>query len=82
MGAAGVSGAGGAGGAARRASERDLPARLAAEAGVKCSKSTPALHHAPPDAHHHTPVRYATSCIRLSLKHALNAHYGNEHITS
>ncbi|XP_047527266.1 afadin isoform X4 [Vanessa atalanta] len=32
---------------ARRASERDLPARLAAEP-VKPSKSTPALHHAPP----------------------------------
>ncbi|XP_047986370.1 uncharacterized protein LOC125226430 [Leguminivora glycinivorella] len=32
-------------GAARRASERDLPARLAAEP-VKPSKSTPALHHA------------------------------------
>ncbi|XP_063379407.1 uncharacterized protein LOC134666186 [Cydia fagiglandana] len=37
-------------GAARRASERDLPSRLAAEP-VKPSKSTPALHHAdpPPD---------------------------------
>ncbi|XP_050342445.1 afadin isoform X1 [Nymphalis io] len=36
----------GAGPAARRASERDLPARLAAER-VQPSKSTPALHHAP-----------------------------------
>ncbi|XP_063621127.1 afadin isoform X2 [Cydia splendana] len=37
-------------GPARRASERDLPSRLAAEP-VKPSKSTPALHHAdpPPD---------------------------------
>ncbi|XP_068630825.1 afadin isoform X2 [Battus philenor] len=35
------------GGALRRASERDLPARLAAEP-VKPSKSTPALHHPPP----------------------------------
>lgn len=44
-----------AGGAARRASERDLPARLAAEP-VKPSKSTPALHHAPPAPHTpHTP---------------------------
>ncbi|CAG4937007.1 unnamed protein product [Colias eurytheme] len=38
-----VAGVGAAG--ARRASERDLPARLAAEP-VKPSKSTPALHHA------------------------------------
>nr|XP_032511319.1 uncharacterized protein LOC116765828 isoform X2 [Danaus plexippus plexippus] len=36
-------------GSTRRASERDLPARLAAEP-VKPSKSTPALHHAPPPA--------------------------------
>ncbi|XP_039748543.1 afadin isoform X2 [Pararge aegeria] len=36
---------GGNSGAARRASERDLPSRLAAEP-VKPSKSTPALHHA------------------------------------
>ncbi|CAK1553482.1 unnamed protein product [Leptosia nina] len=59
---------GGAGGVvgtgARRASERDLPSRLAAEP-VKPSKSTPALHHAAPQpapqphphplppAHHH-----------------------------
>ncbi|XP_061377964.1 afadin isoform X2 [Danaus plexippus] len=38
-----------ASGSTRRASERDLPARLAAEP-VKPSKSTPALHHAPPPA--------------------------------
>ncbi|XP_023941942.2 afadin isoform X3 [Bicyclus anynana] len=37
---------GAGGGATRRASERDLPSRLAAEP-VKPSKSTPALHHAP-----------------------------------
>ncbi|CAH2075120.1 unnamed protein product, partial [Iphiclides podalirius] len=36
-------------GAMRRASERDLPSRLAAEP-VKPSKSTPALHHAAPAA--------------------------------
>ncbi|CAH0727901.1 unnamed protein product, partial [Brenthis ino] len=54
-GAAAGEGAGAGGGAgARRASERDLPARLAAEP-VKPSKSTPALHHAhapPPSPHH------------------------------
>lgn len=41
-------------GAARRASERDLPARLAAEP-VKPSKSTPALHHGLHDAHDAPP---------------------------
>lgn len=57
-----ASGGSGAGGA-RRASERDLPSRLAAEP-VKPSKSTPALHQAavgpppaqaahPAPAHHH-----------------------------
>nr|XP_049703133.1 afadin isoform X3 [Helicoverpa armigera] len=52
----------GAGGAVRRASERDLPARLAAEAGVKSSKSTPALHHvASPPPHHHPPVSVPVS---------------------
>ncbi|KAH9632212.1 hypothetical protein HF086_015244 [Spodoptera exigua] len=52
----------GAGGAVRRASERDLPARLAAEAGVKSSKSTPALHHvASPPTHHHTPPSVSVS---------------------
>ncbi|GBP92246.1 Afadin [Eumeta japonica] len=51
----------GSGNAVRRASERDLPARLAAEP-VKPSKSTPALHHltSPPHPinpphHHHLP---------------------------
>ncbi|KAJ8732197.1 hypothetical protein PYW08_014927 [Mythimna loreyi] len=60
-GAAGA--AAGAGGAVRRASERDLPARLAAEPSVKCSKSTPALHHVaePPPTHHHTPASMAVS---------------------
>lgn len=47
-------GAAGAAGAARRASERDLPARLAAEP-VKPSKSTPALHHGLHDAHDAPP---------------------------
>lgn len=49
------------GNAARRASERDLPSRLAAEP-VKPSKSTPALHqaaaspaHAPHAAHQPPP---------------------------
>ncbi|XP_063890588.1 afadin isoform X2 [Helicoverpa armigera] len=52
----------GAGGAVRRASERDLPARLAAEAGVKSSKSTPALHHvASPPPHHHPTVSVPVS---------------------
>ncbi|XP_026729442.1 afadin isoform X4 [Trichoplusia ni] len=57
QGAGPAGGGAGAGGAVRRASERDLPARLAAEAGVKSSKSTPALHHvASPPPHHHPPV--------------------------
>ncbi|XP_013177588.1 PREDICTED: afadin-like [Papilio xuthus] len=46
------------GGALRRASERDLPSRLAAEP-VKPSKSTPALHHAPPSAHPAHPAHIA-----------------------
>ncbi|CAB3243953.1 unnamed protein product [Arctia plantaginis] len=57
-----TAGGAGAGGAVRRASERDLPARLAAEP-VKSSKSTPALHHVasppphlPPHQHHRHPL--------------------------
>ncbi|XP_072940435.1 uncharacterized protein cno isoform X4 [Epargyreus clarus] len=53
--ASGAAGGAGGAGALRRASERDLPARLAAEP-VKPSKSTPALHHAaPPLAAPHAP---------------------------
>ncbi|XP_045493705.1 afadin isoform X7 [Colias croceus] len=58
-----VAGVGVAG--ARRASERDLPARLAAEP-VKPSKSTPALHHAPAAAPAHQAHAHANVSGPLS----------------